>query len=56
MHAVNSGLAALRHLRISKRGHPEELFMEMSRLGGALCTFALDSHPRTLTHLRSSAT
>ena len=22
--------------------------MEMSRLGGALCTFALDSHPRTL--------
>ena len=48
MHAVNSGLAALRHLWISKRGHPEQLFMEMSRLGGALCTFALDSHPRTL--------
>ena len=48
MHAVNSGLAALRHLWISKRGHPEELFMEMSRLGGALCTFALDSHPRAL--------
>jgi type VI secretion system protein ImpJ len=48
MHAVNSGLAALRHLWVSKRGHPEELFMEMSRLGGALCTFALDSHPRTL--------
>jgi type VI secretion system protein ImpJ len=48
IHAVNSGLAALRHLWISKRGHPEQLFMEMSRLGGALCTFALDSHPRTL--------
>jgi len=48
MHAVNSGLAVLRHLWISKRGHPEELFMEMSRLGGALCTFALDSHPRDL--------
>jgi type VI secretion system protein ImpJ len=48
MHAVNSGLAALRHLWISKRGHPEQLFMEMSRLGGALCTFALESHPRTL--------
>ena len=47
-HAVNSGLAALRHLRISKRGHPQEVFLEMSRLGGALCTFALDSHPRTL--------
>lgn len=50
MHAVNSGLAALRHLFISKRGHPEELFLEMSRLGGALCTFTLDAHPRTLPH------
>ncbi len=48
LHAVNSALAPLRHLWITKRGHPEELFLEMSRLGGALCTFALDSHPRTL--------
>lgn len=45
LHSVNSALAPLRHLWISKRGHPEELFVEMSRLGGALCTFALDSHP-----------
>lgn len=48
LHAVNSSLAPLRHLWISKRGHPEELFVEMTRLAGALCTFALDSHPRTL--------
>lgn len=48
LHAVNAGLAPLRHLLISKRGHPEELFLELSRLGGALCTFALDSHPRDL--------
>lgn len=48
LHAVNSALAPLRHQWISKRGHPEELFCEMSRLGGALCTFALDSHPNTL--------
>src|SRR3954447_127365 len=48
LHAINSGLAALRHLWMSKRGHPEELFLEMSRLGGALCTFAPDSHPRSL--------
>ncbi len=47
-HAVNAALAPLRHLWISKRGHPEELHVELSRLGGALCTFALDSHPRTL--------
>jgi len=48
LHAVHSGLAPLRHLWMSKRGHPSELFVEMSRLGGALCTFALDSHPRTM--------
>jgi type VI secretion system protein ImpJ len=48
LHAVNSALAPLRHLLVSKRGHPEELFLELSRLAGALCTFALDSHPRDL--------
>ncbi len=48
MHAVNSGLSALRHLWISKRGHPEELFLEMSRLGAVLCTFALESDARNL--------
>src|SRR6202040_3450602 len=40
--------APLRHLLVAKRGHPEELFSELSRLAGALCTFALDSHPRDL--------
>jgi len=48
LHAVNSALAPLRHQLVSKRGHPEELFLELSRLAGALCTFALDSHPRDL--------
>lgn len=48
LHAVNSSLTPLRHQLIAKRGHPEELFVEMSRLAGALCTFALDSHPRDL--------
>jgi type VI secretion system protein ImpJ len=48
LHAVNSALAPLRHLCLSKRGHPEELYLEMSRLAGALCTFGLESHPRTL--------
>ena len=48
LHAVNSGLAPLKHLWMSKRGHPEELYLEMSRLAGALCTFALDSHPRDI--------
>ena len=48
LHAVNSALCPLRHLLVSKRGHPEELYLELSRLGGSLCTFALDSHPRAL--------
>lgn len=48
LHTVNSGLAALQHLWMAKRGHPLELFMELSRMAGALCTFALDSHPQTL--------
>jgi type VI secretion system protein ImpJ len=48
LHTVNSALAPLRHLFLSKRGHPEELYTEMARLGGALCTFSIDSHPRSL--------
>lgn len=48
LHAVNSSLGPLRHLFFTKRGHPEELFLELLRLGGALCTFALDSQPRKL--------
>src|SRR5215471_15964840 len=48
LHAVNSGLSPLRHLWVSKRGHPEELYLEMTRLAGSLCTFAMDSHPREI--------
>ncbi len=55
LHCINSSLAPLRHLCVSKRAHPEELFVELSRLAGALCTFSLESHPNTLPlydHLR----
>jgi type VI secretion system protein ImpJ len=48
LHAVNSAMAPLQHLLSAKRGHPEELFLELSRLAGALCTFKLGSHPRDL--------
>ena len=48
LHAVNSALAELRHLLMSKHGHPEELFCAMSRLAGALCTFDVEAHPRLL--------
>lgn len=48
LHCVNSSLGPLRHLCFSKSAHPEELYREMLRLAGALCTFGLDSHPGSL--------
>ena len=48
LHAVNSGLANLRHLYLANQGHPEELYTEMLRLGGALCTFGLDTSAAAL--------
>jgi type VI secretion system protein ImpJ len=48
LHALNSNLPALRHFLLCRHAHPQELFREMSRLGGALCTFGLEVHPRSL--------
>ena len=48
LHAVNSGLANLRHLYLANQGHPEELYTEMLRLGGALCTFGLETSAAAL--------
>ncbi|HKV51790.1 MAG TPA: type VI secretion system baseplate subunit TssK [Gemmatimonadaceae bacterium] len=48
MHAVHSALGPLRHHVQVKRSRPEQVYAEMSRLAGALCTFSLDAHPRML--------
>jgi len=48
LHALNSNLPALRHFLLCQHAHPQELYREMSRLGGALCTFGLEVHPRSL--------
>lgn len=48
LHTINGALAQLTHLYVSKRGHPEELFCELSRIAGSLCTFNLDSDPNQL--------
>jgi len=48
LHAINSSLTPLRHILLAKHRHPEELFREMSRLAGALCTFSLDTNLRSL--------
>jgi type VI secretion system protein ImpJ len=48
LHAVRSGMAPLRHLLELRSSHPEQLYLELSRLAGALSTFALDADPRAL--------
>lgn len=48
LHALHSALPALRHLVQTRHAHPSECFLELARLAGALCTFALDSNPRAL--------
>ncbi len=48
LHSINCGLASLRHLLLARHPHPESLFVELSRLAGALCTFGLESHPAQL--------
>jgi len=50
LHAVNSNVSSMRHFLAAKNIHPQELFREMSRLGGALCTFGLEVHPRELAN------
>ena len=59
LHAVNSGMAPLRHLFYSTHGHPEELYLELARLAGALCTFTLETirgrFPRMIIYSRIAA-
>jgi type VI secretion system protein ImpJ len=48
LHALQSAIPPLQHLTSTRHAHPEEVFVELSRLAGALCTFAVDSDPRNL--------
>jgi type VI secretion system protein ImpJ len=48
LHAVRSSMAPLRHYLELRRCHPEQVYAELARLAGALCTFALDSDPRAV--------
>jgi type VI secretion system protein ImpJ len=48
LHSLHSALPPLRHLLQTRHAHPGECFLELSRLAGALCTFAVDSDPRQL--------
>ncbi len=48
LHTIHSSLGLLRHLSLTRRGHPEDLYRELSRLAGALCSFSTQTHPRDL--------
>jgi type VI secretion system protein ImpJ len=48
LHAMYSALPPLRHLCGTRNAHPEEVFRELSRVAGALCTFSLESDPADL--------
>ena len=47
-HAIQSGLPPLRHHFEARTTHPEELYMELLRVSGALCTFSLQARPEDL--------
>lgn len=48
LHTIHATVPTLRNFLQSKLVHPERLYAELARLAGALCTFSLDTHPRTL--------
>lgn len=48
LHAIQSGVAPLRHLLAARTSHPEQVYFELLRLAGALCTFSMESQPRDL--------
>jgi type VI secretion system protein ImpJ len=48
LHALHNAISPLQHLVTTSHAHPEDVFIELSRLAGALCTFAVDSDPRQL--------
>ena len=43
LHALSTSLPVLQHLHRNQRNRPEQLFVELSRLAGALCTFGSES-------------
>ncbi len=45
LHALCSALPALQQQFHAKHNHPEQLYTDLVRLSGALCTFSLESEP-----------
>ena len=47
-HTVQSAIPTLEHHLRVRSSHPEQVFLDLSRLAGALCTFSLGSSARDL--------
>ncbi|ADW70805.1 type VI secretion system baseplate subunit TssK [Granulicella tundricola] len=45
LHALCSAIPSLQQHLDAKHSHPEELYLDLVRLSGALCTFSLESNP-----------
>jgi len=54
LHALCSALPALRHHLQDRRSHPEDVYRDLSRLAGALSTFALESNSAEIPNYRHS--
>ena len=48
LHTVNASLPELKHIWKVRHGHPEQAYLAVARLAGALATFALDFSPDDL--------
>jgi type VI secretion system protein ImpJ len=48
LHTLKSAEAPLRHMLLTRLVHPERLFLELSRVASALCTFSISVQPRDL--------
>jgi type VI secretion system protein ImpJ len=48
LHALHSAIAPLQHVIATRHPHPEDVYVELARLAGSLCTFSVDSDPRQL--------
>jgi type VI secretion system protein ImpJ len=46
--ALNSAMGPLTHHYHARRAHPEQVYVELLRLAGALCTFSMTADPRGL--------
>ncbi|MDH3224676.1 MAG: type VI secretion system baseplate subunit TssK, partial [Gemmatimonadota bacterium] len=51
-HTVQSAIPPLRHHLRTQKTHPEQVFLELSRLAGALCTFSMDARAGDLPTYR----